>query len=204
MLFRSALEPMERHGEPPELVPCLDAADEIRKIREVIRRFRTGGNVSLGIILKTDAAARDMYEVLAGYDGAKENGSEGCEKEGSKREGSKREGSEREGNEGKRDKIGESGAKEWDMSLITRESASFQNGISITSVRMSKGLEFDEVLIPQADSRTYASDFDRSLLYIACTRAMHRLTLTYSGRETQFISGQKLSGRQSGKERSGS
>ena len=51
---------MERHGEPPELVPCLDAADEIRKIREVIRRFRTGGNVSLGIILKTDAAARDM------------------------------------------------------------------------------------------------------------------------------------------------
>lgn len=160
----SALEPMERHGEPPELVACLDAADEIRKIREVIHRFRTGGNVSLGIILKTDAAARDMYEVLAGYDGA----------------------------------------KEWDMSLITRESASFQNGISITSVRMSKGLEFDEVLIPQADSRTYASDFDRSLLYIACTRAMHRLTLTYSGRETQFISGQKLSGRHSGKERSGS
>ena len=82
-----------------ELVPCLDAADEIRKIREVIRRFRTGGNVSLGIILKTDAAARDMYEVLAGYDGAKENGSEGCEKEGSKREGNKREGSEREGSE---------------------------------------------------------------------------------------------------------
>ena len=170
--------------------------------------------MSLGIILKTDAAARDMYEVLAGYDGAKENGSEGCEKEGSKREGSKREGSkregseregnEREGNEGKRDKIGEIGAKEWDMSLITRESASFQNGISITSVRMSKGLEFDEVLIPQADSRTYASDFDRRLLYIACTRAMHRLTLTYSGRETQFISGQKLSGRHSGKERSGS
>ncbi|WP_419038354.1 HelD family protein [Enterocloster bolteae] len=160
----SALEPMERHGEPPELVACLDAADEIRKIREVIHRFRTGGNVSLGIILKTDAAARDMYEVLAGYDGA----------------------------------------KEWDMSLITRESASFQNGISITSVRMSKGLEFDEVLIPQADSRTYASDFDRSLLYIACTRAMHRLTLTYNGRETQFISGQKLSGRHSGKERSGS
>ena len=205
----SALEPMERHGEPPELVPCLDAADEIRKIREVIRRFRAGGNVSLGIILKTDAAARDMYEVLAGYDGAKGNGSEGCEKEGSKREGSKREGSEREesereGNEGKRGKIGESGAKERDINLITRDSASFQNGISITSVRMSKGLEFDEVLIPQADSRTYASDFDRSLLYIACTRAMHRLTLTYSGRETQFISGQKLSGRHSGKERSGS
>ncbi len=154
--------------------------------------------MSLGIILKTDAAARDMYEVLAGYDGAKGNGSEGCEKEGSKRggserAGSEREGDEREGNEGKRGKIGESGAKERDINLITRDSASFQKGISITSVRMSKGLEFDEVLIPQADSRTYASDFDRSLLYIACTRAMHRLTLTYSGRETQFISGHLFS-----------
>ena len=154
--------------------------------------------MSLGIILKTDAAARDMYEVLAGYDGAKGNGSEGCEKEGSKREGSKwegseREGNEREGNEGKRGKIGESGAKERGINLITRDSASFQNGISITSVHMSKGLEFDEVLIPQADSRTYASDFDRSLLYIACTRAMHRLTLTYSGRETRFISGHLFS-----------
>ena len=175
----SALEPMERHGEPPELVPCLDAADEIRKIREVIHRFRTGGNVSLGIILKTDAAARDMYEVLAGYDGVEENQVEENQVEGN-------------------------GEEACDISLLTRESASFQNGISITSVRMSKGLEFDEVLIPQADSRTYASDFDRSLLYIACTRAMHRLTLTYSGRETQFISGQKLSGRHSGKERSGS
>ena len=69
----SALEPVKRHGEPPALIPCLDAADEIRKIREAIRCFRTGKNVSLGIILKTDAAAKDMYEVLAGYDGVEEN-----------------------------------------------------------------------------------------------------------------------------------
>ena len=143
----SALEPVKRHGEPPALIPCLDAADELRKIREAIRCFRTGKNVSLGIILKTDAAAKDMYEVLEGDD---------------------------------------------DISLINPESASFQNGISITSVRMSKGLEYDEVLIPQADCKTYASDFDRSLLYIACTRAMHRLTLMYSGKETEFISGQAL------------
>ena len=122
--------------------------------------------MSLGIILKTDAAARDMYEVLAGYDGAKENGSEGCEKEGSKREGSEREGSEREGseregNEGKRDKIGEIGAKEWDMSLITRESASFQNGISITSVRMSKGLELSLIHISP-----YMAAFDTKYFFV--------------------------------------
>ena len=161
----SALEPVKRHGEPPALIPCLDAADEIRKIREAIRCFRTGKNVSLGIILKTDAAAKDMYEVLAGYDGVEENQVEENQVEGN-------------------------GEEACDISLLTRESTSFQNGISITLVRMSKGLEFDEVLIPQADCRTYTSDFDRGLLYIACTRAMHRLTLTYSGKETEFISGQ--------------
>ncbi|XBX09448.1 AAA family ATPase [Enterocloster clostridioformis] len=161
----SALEPVKRHGEPPALIPCLDAADEIRKIREAIRCFRTGKNVSLGIILKTDAAAKDMYEVLAGYDGVEENQVEENQVEGN-------------------------GEEACDISLLTRESTSFQNGISITSVRMSKGLEFDEVLIPQADCRTYTSDFDRGLLYITCTRAMHRLTLTYSGKETEFISGQ--------------
>ena len=122
----SALEPVKRHGEPPALIPCLDAADEIRKIREAIRCFRTGKNVSLGIILKTDAAAKDMYEVLAGYDGVEENQVEENQVEGN-------------------------GEEACDISLLTRESTSFQNGISITSVRMSKGLEFDEVLIPQAD-----------------------------------------------------
>ena len=65
-----------------------------------------------------------------------------------------------------------------------RRAPVFRNGVTITSVQMSKGLEFDEVLIPQADDRTYSSRYDRSLLYIACTRAMHRLTLTYTGRIT--------------------
>lgn len=68
--------------------------------------------------------------------------------------------------------------------LITPESTGFRNGVSITSVHMSKGLEFDEVVIPSADSRTYSSGHDRNLLYIACTRAMHRLTLLYTGEPT--------------------
>ena len=46
----------------------------------------------------------------------------------------------------------------------------------------------DEVIIPQADDRNYHSEIDRSMLYVAVTRAMHRLTLTYSGtKHTPFI-----------------
>lgn len=75
----------------------------------------------------------------------------------------------------------------YDVHLIAPDSTNFVNGISITSVQMSKGLEFDEVIIPSADDTTYSSEYDRSLLYIACTRAMHRLTFTYTGQQTKLI-----------------
>ena len=42
---------------------------------------------------------------------------------------------------------------------------------------MSKGLEFDAVLICDADSRSYYDADDKNLLYVACTRALHRLSL---------------------------
>lgn len=77
--------------------------------------------------------------------------------------------------------------EEYSINLISSESSSFTKGVSITSVKMSKGLEFDEVIVPSVNNKTYYSDYDRSLLYIACTRAMHKLKLTYVGKLTQLI-----------------
>lgn len=77
--------------------------------------------------------------------------------------------------------------KEYTIQLIVSDSNRFANGISVVSIQMSKGLEFDEVLIPSVNTVNYHTDFDRSLLYIACTRAMHRLTLTYTGELTSLI-----------------
>jgi DNA helicase II / ATP-dependent DNA helicase PcrA len=71
--------------------------------------------------------------------------------------------------------------------LLTIESTSFKEGIIITTVHVAKGLEFDEVLVPFASARNYKTDVDRSMLYIACTRAMHKLTLTYSKEKSQFL-----------------
>ncbi|WP_242996502.1 MULTISPECIES: ATP-binding domain-containing protein [Lachnospiraceae] len=42
---------------------------------------------------------------------------------------------------------------------------------------MSKGLEFDTVLICDADSQNYHDEDDKNLLYVACTRALHKLSL---------------------------
>jgi DNA helicase II / ATP-dependent DNA helicase PcrA len=66
-----------------------------------------------------------------------------------------------------------------DFHLLTAESTSFKEGIVVTTVHLAKGLEFDEVIIPFASARNYHTQVDRSMLYIACTRAMHKLTLMY-------------------------
>ena len=66
-----------------------------------------------------------------------------------------------------------------DISFLSSQSSAFVQGIVITSAHMAKGLEFDEVIIPQADERNYRSEIDKGMLYGAVTRAMHRLTLTF-------------------------
>jgi DNA helicase-2/ATP-dependent DNA helicase PcrA len=71
--------------------------------------------------------------------------------------------------------------------LLTEASASFKEGVVITTAHLAKGLEFDEVIVPFASARTYKTEVDKSMLYVACTRAMHRLTLTFSGALTEFL-----------------
>ncbi len=76
-----------------------------------------------------------------------------------------------------------------DVHLISPDSSRFVNGVSITSVAMSKGLEFDMVIIPGVDSGSYHTEYDKSLLYIACTRAMHRLMLLSAGERSLLLAG---------------
>lgn len=71
--------------------------------------------------------------------------------------------------------------------LLTANSTYFKEGIVITSVHLAKGLEFDAVIIPFASARNYNTDVDKGMLYIACTRAMHQLTLTYAKERSRFI-----------------
>ena len=69
----------------------------------------------------------------------------------------------------------------WDVQLLAPESGGYLGGASIASVTMAKGLEFDEVVVLDADRRLYATDFDRNLLYVAVTRALHKLTVLHRG-----------------------
>ena len=53
-------------------------------------------------------------------------------------------------------------SKEHPVHLLSQDSTRFTNGVSITSIRMAKGLEFDEVIVPDVDNRNYAKREQRS------------------------------------------
>ncbi len=134
--------PVKRHGEKPALLPCRDKQDGLEQLKREIKGFLKKGNASLGIIAKTNARAKEVFEQLRA---------------------------------------------EYDLHLITPQSRHFEEGISVTSVQMSKGLEFDEVIVLDAGEDTYSTIYDSSLLYIACTRAMHWLALLYTGKLSSLI-----------------
>ncbi|HVI43421.1 MAG TPA: 3'-5' exonuclease [Chitinophaga sp.] len=72
--------------------------------------------------------------------------------------------------------------------LLLSGSTSFREGLLITSAHLAKGLEFDQVIVPFVNNTNYKREIDRNMLYIACTRAMHHLSVTCSGTPSSFIS----------------
>ncbi|ABI56462.1 HelD family protein [Alkalilimnicola ehrlichii MLHE-1] len=71
--------------------------------------------------------------------------------------------------------------------LLTEQSSGFAPGIIVCTAHMAKGLEFDRVIIPEVSEKNYRTDMERNLLYVACTRAMHRLTVTHTGAPAAFL-----------------
>lgn len=64
-----------------------------------------------------------------------------------------------------------------DAALLVNEKSSFRAGVSIAPVFLAKGLEFDAVLVPWVSAEKYGEEYQRRLLYVACSRALHSLDL---------------------------
>jgi DNA helicase II / ATP-dependent DNA helicase PcrA len=77
--------------------------------------------------------------------------------------------------------------KKINIHLLTDEMAEFHSGAVLTPVYLAKGLEFDAVLIYEAGAVRYHCEAERGLLYVACTRALHRLVLFYTGELTPLM-----------------
>jgi len=60
------------------------------------------------------------------------------------------------------------------------EEMSFTSGNMVLPIHMTKGLEFDAVILWNPDERSYhTNDEDAKLMYVAITRAMHELHIIY-------------------------
>lgn len=68
-----------------------------------------------------------------------------------------------------------------DAKLIKNDTATQIRGALILPIYLAKGLEFDAVLVCDVDRAHYRTEDDKRLLYIAATRALHRLNLFHTG-----------------------
>ncbi|CAJ1313968.1 HelD family protein [Paenibacillus nuruki] len=76
-----------------------------------------------------------------------------------------------------------------DIHLIDGGKAAYQGGHSILPVYLSKGLEFDAVIVTDVDTDHYRNDdWDAKLLYVGCTRALHELWIMHGQQVPDYIS----------------
>ncbi len=73
------------------------------------------------------------------------------------------------------------------VSLVQPHAKDFKKGVIIITPYMAKGLEFDAVLVYNADREHYHTELDRRLLYICCTRALHILNLYTTKESSDFL-----------------
>lgn len=161
------IEPVQRHGE----VPAVIGFDNRQKMKEKVLELtaRTCGEHShghTGIICKSKAQAEELFHWLAGRLKKEVDGLQQMQEE----------------QMAQREQI-----QEERLHLLDTDSQEFYDGVMVMSVSISKGLEFDQVIIVDADDDNYNTEYERGLLYVACTRAMHSLTLLYSGKPSRFI-----------------
>jgi DNA helicase-2/ATP-dependent DNA helicase PcrA len=74
------------------------------------------------------------------------------------------------------------------LCLVVDQDFSFRPGIDVTDVKQTKGLEFDIVILLEANAQSYPeNEHARRLLHVAMTRAAHQLWVTYTGEPSPLL-----------------
>ena len=74
-----------------------------------------------------------------------------------------------------------------DNTLIRTENQRLVDGIIVVPSYLAKGLEFDAVVVWDANDNKYHEEDERQLLYTIASRAMHALTITAVGQVTHLL-----------------
>ena len=72
--------------------------------------------------------------------------------------------------------------------MIRGKDSEYNSGISIVPSYLAKGLEFDCVIIANANKEKFTkSSLDIKLLYVTITRAMSKLDIFYEGEISELL-----------------
>ncbi|ERN51135.1 RNA polymerase recycling motor HelD [Alkalihalophilus marmarensis] len=74
-----------------------------------------------------------------------------------------------------------------DIKLIKSNSIEYEQGVVVVPSYLSKGIEFDAVIIYDASKHVYGDESLRRVFYTACTRAMHYLLLYSVGEPSPLL-----------------
>ncbi len=79
--------------------------------------------------------------------------------------------------------------KNIDNEIIYKDQEKYNGGVCILTSYLSKGLEFDVVIVADSDESNYVSSnvLDMKLLYVAMTRALHKLELIYTDKICKYL-----------------
>jgi DNA helicase-2/ATP-dependent DNA helicase PcrA len=70
----------------------------------------------------------------------------------------------------------------YEVKLVQKDDEEYVNDVVIIPSYLSKGLEFDAVIVLDAGSENYIAEDERNLFYTVCTRALHELYIYYKER----------------------
>lgn len=90
--------------------------------------------------------------------------------------------------EAEADSVSKKLSQKIELREFNSETEEFGSGVMVLPIEYSKGLEFDVVLLFNADDKNYPQeDGFTKLLYVATTRALHELVVLYSGNLSELI-----------------
>lgn len=157
-----AIEPVIRHGGKPGLLEAASLRELAAKASRCLLGMEERGLSTLAVICRDEAEAAEVVQLLRAASGAGFSG-------------------QADVGEGQAD-VGASQRGQFTEITVDMEDITVQKGILVLPIHMTKGLEFDGVMLWNPTEDQYpAGDANVKLLYVAVTRALHELVIASCG-----------------------
>jgi len=154
--------PFDRHGPEPEVKVLQTSKAMNQEILQDVEAFLEEGFETVAIICKTFQESEQVYQNL------NRNMSYSQTQTHNQNQGDSR-------------------SEQLKLHLVHPRAGQIEKGILVIPAYGAKGLEFDCAIIYGVDQENYKSELDQRLLYIACTRALHRLMIYAVEKESEIL-----------------